>query len=263
MELYEKGQFEEAAIIFVDISGIEESERLYSECQKNILSDYSFINALRDSVLDRMKKANEGNIATDILIKTELVSLEKYENADFYDEHLKELAQQYISGLRIQLEGISSIEKWIQYEKMTEGRIKREEVLTDLYENYEFEKDNSEFIASYILDLPEAKKELNAFKEIDADIGTQINNQVLDVEYLSPYNIGIILHNNTKYTYDCEVEFWFYDGNNVLLCNGYDVVTNIKPDSDMLFNIYLQTGIENVATYECRTFEYNIISPNE
>ena len=262
-ELFNNGQFDEAGAIFKDLSDFENAGELYAECQKHVLSDYEFIDSLRDSVLYRMNKANEGNTSFDILIKTELVNLEKFEDAEFYDAHLKELAKQYIEGLRTQQEGVSSKAKWYYYEKMTEGKILREEVLTDLYENYGFEADNSEFIASYIMDLPGIKEEFNAFKEIEADLFDQLSADYVRTEYLSRYDLRVTLHNNTKYTYDCEITFWFYDANNTLLCDCYDVVSNIKPDTDTVFSFYVSNGSDRIASYEWESYEYNIIIPKE
>ena len=100
-QAYESGDWSKAIEFLSDLSFSDRESMLASALREKGMTenaDYSFLTDLETSVRYRMSEA-ENDTPLDVLIDTELSYIEKYRDLSFYDETLKELAQQYIRCL--------------------------------------------------------------------------------------------------------------------------------------------------------------------
>lgn len=254
--LMEKEQWQEAVNVLIEIEENEEAEALLDECQMHVYSDYQFLKDLEESILERMEKANSDEYYALELIKIELAHLEQYRNAEFYNFDIEEQKNKYLHGLDDQKESYSKQTDFEWYLLIQDGYISRLEALDYLYNTYDFCKDNAEFVANYIMELEPAKKELEAFNEIEADITEQINTGNFEVSY-DGYTIVLTLKNNTPYSFDGYIKERFYS-NDIFVGDSTSYVEKVAPNSKYVHTFYLPQGKGEINNDQTETYEYNI-----
>jgi len=289
VELFEKEEYSKAMELFAEISDYEDSKSKVAECKyylgiacmdneewesaidyfKDIAykdslellkhcerekgmhenSDYEFLSELEKSILDRMESANQSEVDQTQIVNKELVYIEKFKDATFYDDVLKEIAESYIYGLYVQRDALAK-EYYYEYQiEWQRGMVIREDALYKLYNDYNFMTDNKDFVTVYIVDYGDSKKLLTAYETIEADLDAQLKGGGILVEW-DEYrrSVSFTLQNNTQYTYDTVFEFDFVDGNNTLIESDNVYIRNIKPYSSFVVTAYI-SNFYNVKTY--------------
>lgn len=228
----ENGDFSAALELLTRIESYADSKDKIALCQREIgmteKADYAFLSDIEQSILNRMEKSTDGDSDYSKLVNTELAYLDKYTNADFYDDTLKQLAAKYVEGLNLQKEALT-FESESEYQLAWQrGLVYREEVMLELYTNYDFLSDNADFIGTYIAEVENEQWLLKAYEDIEADIGSQItDDSVWTIE--DGNNVCGTLKNNTEYTISTIFEFRFYDADEVMYESNETYIENIKP----------------------------------
>jgi hypothetical protein len=166
--------------------------------------------------------------------------VEKYDGKTFYDAKLKEIADKYIEGLRVQKAALSK-ELYYEYQiEWQKGIVLRYEALCELYENYDFLADNPDFIGTYVAQLESQQHIYNGYLAVEEDISKQTSSDEFEW-YVdsSGYNACCQLTNNTEYTFGIIFEMAFYDKNNVLFETNTGYVSEVKPGETYIVKIYI------------------------
>lgn len=240
-QLYDNKKYAEALELYINIHKYKDSKDKAELCKKEIgmneKSDYEFLDTIEKSILNRMSLSNQ-NADYKKMVNTELAYLEKYEKAEFYDNQLMRLAKKYIEGLSIQKDALSKEFIWEYQLLWQKGLVYRGEVLKSLYDNYNFLSEDTNFIGTYISEVEDNKKLLNAYEKIEADITSQLTENyewsLTDENYL----YGEVT-NNTEYTYSTTYEYSFYDVNNTLFDSNQKTIENIKPGDRYSISVYI------------------------
>lgn len=201
-------------------------------------ADNDFLSALEASVLDRINSVSNENYDNKTVVNTELVYVEEYKDATFFDENLKALAVKYIDGLNMQKDALGNenfSEVQIEWQK---GIVARYEVLRDLYEQYDFLSDNTDFIAIYVSACEDQQNLLRAYEALDDDIASQMNSDSFQW-YISGNEVYWTLKNNTNYTYSTTFNITLYDANNVVFDEATDFIENIPAGSSYTVSFYV------------------------
>lgn len=201
-------------------------------------ADNDFLSALEVSVLDRINSVSNENYDNKTVVNTELVYVEEYKDATFFDENLKTLAIKYIDGLNMQKDALGNdnfSEVQIEWQK---GIVARYEVLRDLYEQYDFLSDNTDFIAIYVSACEDQQNLLRAYEALDDDIASQMNSDSFQW-YISGNKVYWTLKNNTNYTYSTTFNITLYDANNVVFDEATDFIENIPAGSSYTVSFYV------------------------
>ncbi len=201
-------------------------------------ADNDFLSALEVSVLDRINSVSNENYDNKTVVNTELVYVEEYKDATFFDENLKTLAIKYIDGLNMQKDALGNdnfSEVQIEWQK---GIVARYEVLRDLYEQYDFLSDNTDFIAIYVSACEDQQNLLRAYEALDDDIASQMNSDSFQW-YISGNEVYWTLKNNTNYTYSTTFNITLYDANNVVFDEATDFIENIPAGSSYTVSFYV------------------------
>ncbi len=201
-------------------------------------ADNEFLSALETSILDRIDSVSNENYDNKTIINTELVYVEEYKDATFFDENLKELAIKYIDGLNMQKEALGNenfSEVQIEWQR---GIVARYEVLRDLYEQYDFLSDNTDFVAIYVSACEDQENLLRAYEALDNDIAEQMNSDSFQW-YIAGNQIYWTLNNNTNYTYSTTFNITLYDANDVVLDEATDYIENIPAGSSYTVSFYV------------------------
>lgn len=238
-ELYADKKYEEALAIYSELGEYEDSQKLVAECEKEIgmmtNADYDFLEAIEESVTNRMKMSDDGDNSYENIVNAELSILNAYENVTFYDENLGKLAEQYINGLKKQKEAISL--KYSEYQiKWQEGIVERYEALAALHEQYGIFDNNADFESDYISQIDSNKRLLEAFTAIDEDMTAQLDNVMF--ENIDYYTIAAPYTNNTSYDFDANFYFTFYNETGERVDESQEYVTNIKSGDNCLLKFY-------------------------
>lgn len=235
-DYYNKEKYKEAKSVYEELGDYKDSKDKTLECEKEInlssKADKAFLSDIEASILNRMKHKDSDDLTS--LVNTELAYLEKYKDAEFYDQNLKELAKDYIEGLNTQKDSFKEEYESDEDLKWQRGLVQRYEVLNKLYDEYGFLSDNAEFVASYVIDFENQKMLLDAHESINKDVNEQLKDtedfEIFFDEYDS--NIGTMegkVTNNTSYTYSATFDLTLRDANSVIFCTASDVKENIKP----------------------------------
>lgn len=156
MDLYNAGDFREAAALFEELGEYEDSETLLQNCEYELTADRRFIRALSQGLHKRWilagKQTEEAQTVTvegqeltvgdeysqEIYIKAELEGLLEFKTADFQDQQLQEKALEYIAALEkgIEAEKYAQVDAAKYYEMTDEVYVTRALLLSDFYNNY-------------------------------------------------------------------------------------------------------------------------------
>lgn len=284
LELMEAGDYEEAVEIFAEIEDYEDSSDKISECRYELgkaayesedwdlaisyfegldyedseemletctrekgmheNADYDFLEAIEESVLNRMEDSDSESSTYSDLVNTELAYLEEFENAEFYDENLKTIAQKYIEGLNIQKEALSANYEYEYQIEWIRGLVYREEALTELYEDYDFLSDNVDFVATYIYEYENNLALLTAYEAIEEDLSNQNSDDWEFYIYTDTSEVYFTFSNNTEYTYSTVFVMTFYDSDGVMLETQEDLIENITPGTTYEVSCYVENPEE-------------------
>lgn len=258
-KLFESGEYKEALELYSQIGDYEDSVEKIAICEKEIAmrenADYDFLEAIEKSVLGRMTASDNEDYAN--LVNTELVYLEEFQDRTFYDEKLHEVANKYIEGLYIQKDSLSESWQSEHQIKWQRGLVCREEALKELYEQYDFMKDNTEFVASYISDYEDNKSLLVAYETIDADIDGQLSSEEFQWT-LDEYEMWCIVNNNTDYEFSTVYEISFYNSDGIMFESTQAYIPNIKPHSSYKVSEYISDSYQ-VAGFEWNNYYTEVI----
>ncbi len=237
---YENANYKEASTIYTHLGDYGDSKNMLASCEKEIgmieNADYDFLKIIEESVLWRMGNNDEREYKT--LVDTELAYLQKFEEMDFFDPELKEIAIQYIEGLHIQKNALSLeviAEHQIEWQK---GAVLRFEALKKLYDNYDFLSDNEEFIGTYIAKCDEVNRVLDGYNAIENDLSSQLLAEDFQWEW-DGYNLFCTITNNTDYTYATVFEFKFQDADGVVYETSNTYIEDIKPGMSYRVEVFV------------------------
>lgn len=259
-EYMENEQWDSAMECFNSID-YKDSVDLKKQCERekgmNENADYKFLADLEKSILNRMEASNQ-EADYEELVDNELEYLEKYEDADFYDEDLKRMAQDYINGV---YEQKNSLYEYYNYKfdiKWLKGLIAREDALYELYNTYNFMSGNNDFISAYIVGYGENEKLLAAMEEIETDIDKQMKSENFQANLDADTQIfSFTLNNNTEHTYDTTFELSFLDTDNTEIEFTEVEIQNIKPHSSFDVSTYI-SNIYDISNFNYQNYYYNI-----
>ena len=251
------------AISYFSLSDFKDSNELVAQCEKEKgmreMDDYDFLEALEESVVERMQvtKPADGEYDYSNLVNTELVRLQEFEDASFYDTELESIAHEYLDGLYMQRNS-AQVTNWFADEQIMwqEGLVKRHSALKKLYDNYGFLKDNVEFVSTYIAEFEHQKSIAEAYKETEADLTSQVGENSENLQAaMYAYNNSIVLTftNNTEHTYSLGCEFYFYNANGAMFETTYTTTGLIKPG-----NAFTITGYVS-DVYKVHGFEFETL----
>lgn len=229
-----------------------------SFCSCNLgTTDKDFLSKMEESVTYRMENSDA---VTDEdrkeLVNTELAYLSEFGSLEFKDENLKKICTKYIEGLNKQKASFEEEFIGDQQMRWQEGMVLRFQALSELYKNYDFMKDNKEFIASYISKLEEEEKILKAMQEIEKDLQSQLDKIDCQVDTFNN-TVSLTLKNNTKYTYSTEFEASIYDKNKNLIEQVTDYKENIKPNTKFKITFY-SSDIKKMYSFDANGYTYDI-----
>ena len=196
-------------------------------------NDTDFLSKIEESVLGRMKSMSKENYDRKAIVTEELNNLLPFENKEFSDVELKNLALKYIEGLKHQKES-SEDEFDVEWQK---GTVICYGVLNDLYEKYDFLKDNAEFVNTYITSYEEQQKLLTALELIDKDLNSQVSDNMYG-DY-DGKNLNFDFKNNTEYTFSMRWEITYFDTKETIVGTETAIVDNIKANSNYKVSFYV------------------------
>jgi len=237
-ELFEAGSYDEAALIYGSLGDYLDSEDKVRDCVHQAgmssKSDRAFLEDIERSVNKRNELVEKGE-SDSVYVGAELAILEKYENAEFYDPYVKQLALRYIDGLRLQMEALDYEFSQLQI-VWTQGLVDRYSSLCELYENYGIFKDDPEFEAIYVSSLDDEIRNLDALKAIDADLTEQLDG--ITFGYKDWYTMTAPYTNNTEFDFDLAFTFTFYDYNGVRVENSEEYFPDIRAGEDCMLEFW-------------------------
>ena len=226
----------------------ENSEELLSEAVKekgmNEKSDSAFLKDMGVSLMKRYEKSEQKSTFDKTYPFIELTQIGKYKNADFYDPELKKLAGDYINGVELEIE---SFEKDVNYDQLKyyEGHAKRFKTLKALTDNYGFLKNNVDYMVNYYNMAEKEEKRYSAYKAVLEDLEKQFNKNPTAKNIENTLYYAIKIKNNTKYTYDMEVSYIFYDINECIVgtdtVNYYNIIAGRSYDLNVDFPVNANT----------------------
>ena len=204
-------------------------EGLDYENSEKMLTDCSFMIAIEESITRRMEINSKESSNYKTLVTTEMAFLEPFRNAVFYNSDLAKLAKMYIHGLDTQLDSLD-YELYYEFQiEWQEGMVERYTVLNSLYQNYDFMKDNQDFVGTYISQFDSVKNTLEGYYAIEKDLSAQYDDPNYGyVKQSGNYTI-LTLKNNTQFTFTSTWEFVYYDKNGVKLKSVSVTVSDIMP----------------------------------
>lgn len=249
------------AISYFKNNSYENSQELLSECKKekgmHEKSDYDFLNDVAVSVKERFSRP-DGTAYSD-LVNGELAHLDKYRNAEFYDDRLKELADMYLKGLDEQKSVAGQVLYADEQIMWQTGRVDRLTALNSLYEEYNLLQDDEEFVAAYILSFDEDRKLLDAYNDIENDLMSQVgeNSENLKASF-DGTDVTLEFTNNTPHEYSIGADFTFYDSNGTVNSQNSITTPIIKPGSTYNLTVYVPS-YDTFYGFEFETFYINVI----
>lgn len=222
-------------------------------------ADNDFLSALESAVTDRINSVNNENYDNKTIVNAELAYVEKYTDATFYDENLKSLAEKYIDGLNTQKDALrngESSELQIEWQR---GIVSRYEVLRDLYEQYDFLSNNTDFVAIYVSSCDDQKALLNAYEALDADIEKQMSAD--DFQWFIRGNeVYWTLKNNTDYTFSTTFNIALYGADDVRFDESIDNIENIPSGSSYTVSFYVGSP-NRISSFDWSNYYDAVILP--
>lgn len=200
-------KWDEAIGLFDTISDYEDSKKLSQDCkiekEKHEKADYDFLDTMTEAVMTRYKKS-QNDESLEICISYDLTTLSKYKEAEFYDKELQKLALEYISGVELQKESLTT-ELGQRQMKNYEGKVKRFNALKSLTDNYGLLKDNVDYQVNYYNEADKLSQEYEAFKEIEATL-----QDIFATAEPVDYSTARVTYNNTtNHNFDMFIYFTF------------------------------------------------------
>lgn len=203
--------------------------------------DLNFLRDLEEAILNRISDSK--TVDYSIIVSTELAYVEKYYESQFYDSRLKELSKKYIDGLYLQQKALD-FDYYSEYQvQWQNGMAERYESLKALYSEYDFLKDNKDFVGTYVYQCDNVRALADAYNELEADLGAQIEAKATDANawYIHDNHLYTQFFNNTDYTYSITWDFKFVEQKNTqnILGSHSDSIENIMPGESYLVEIYI------------------------
>ncbi len=254
--LLEQQNYEEALPYYRQLEGHRDSDDKAALCEQQIgmaaNADNDFLAALEQSVADRLNTTAQGSETVDlkIVVDTELAYLERFADAEFYDQRLCQLAAQYLEGLYEQQEALGETLRCDHDFSWLQGESDRLEALSCLYEEYGFMEEDVQFIANCVKQAEDAQTRLAAHKAIEDDIDEQTSFDAFEPEYEYLYDdwgrFSFRLKNNTEYTYSTVFDFWFLTENNNLFWSDSVSIENIRPGES--YTVAVEVNLKDCDT---------------
>lgn len=200
-------------------------------------TDADFLSRIEKSVLERMVVMEKGSYDRNAAVIAELNHIQPFEGKEFSDAKLKELALKYLEGLNLQKEASSAEFEYEEPISWQRGIVICCEVLTDLYDKYDFLKDNEGFVGTYISSYEEQQAILTAYESIDEDLSSQVSDD-MDGDY-DGTNLNFSFQNNTEYTFSTLWKITYFDAKETVVGTESTVVDNIKAGNEYTVSFYV------------------------
>lgn len=198
-------------------------------------TDEEFIDTLSRVVMERYKLASDEH-ELKICIDYELNELKEFKDKYFEDSSLQDLALSYIEGVEEQKAALGEKNKINRQNLHYLGMSHRYAALKKLTDNYDFLKDNDEYIAVYYNQAEKAEEDYNAVDRIQDDLIAQLDG--VNSTYVNDSTQRLKIKNNTEYTYDLRMYFTYYDDNDNTLDSGTEYYENITPGQKRNLDFY-------------------------
>lgn len=256
-EQYNKGlnaldnsEWDTAISVFGDIDYKDSKELLEKAKREKGMhenADYDFLDAISEAVMKRYEVSQKTNDLEKCLsYETEMLS--GFKDKSFYDENLKNLALDYISGVEMEKESLS-LDEGSQQLKLYEGKAKRFETLVKLTDNYGLLADNVDYKVNYYNQAEERTQKYNALKEIEEDLGNQLVGDNVRCEFIDDYTGRLYIVNHTSYTYDLKMHFIHYDENNNIIETFTKTYSDVEAGCGYNLDFYFPMESANVKWY--------------
>ena len=210
-------------------------------------ADYDFLGAISEAVMKRYEVAQKTSDLEKCL-SYEIEMLSGFKDKTFYDENLKNLALDYISGVEMEKESLS-LDEGSQQLKSYEGKAKRFETLVKLTDNYGVLADNVDYKVNYYNQAEEKTRQYNALKEIEEDLGNQLVGDNVRCEFIDDYTGRLYIVNHTSYTYDLKMHFIHYDENNNIIDTFTKTYSDVEAGCGYNLDFYFPMESANVKWY--------------
>lgn len=224
-DTFEAEDFAGAEILFEALGDYKDSAEMAQNCAREIgmreNADYAFLAELEAVVLNYI--ATFDDFANDAIydsMEAELDILEKYENETFFVERIHELAKMYIEGTETLQSQVSASFWGDQQMRNLESFALRYGALTELYNDYDFLKDDQSFFEYVVFQNDKYQKAYSGAVAVREDLMDQLKNA--DLDNLMDESTGTFtlpITNNTEYTYSAVVLLHLMDVRGVPLQN--------------------------------------------
>lgn len=256
-EQYNKGlnaldnsEWDTAISVFGDIDYKDSKELLEKAKREKGMhenADYDFLDAISEAVMKRYEVSQKtSDLEKCLSYETEMLS--GFKDKSFYDENLKNLALDYISGVEMEKESLS-LDEGSQQLKLYEGKAKRFETLVKLTDNYGLLADNVDYKVNYYNQAEERTQKYNALKEIEEDLGNQLVGDNVRCEFIDDYTGRLYIVNHTSYTYDLKMHFIHYDENNNIIETFTKTYSDVEAGCGYNLDFYFPMESANVKWY--------------
>ena len=242
------------------LSGCGELGNFENKQENESTVDKSFLAEIETAVLERMDTSTNTNRERKIAVDAELYQIMPFAEKEFLDTRLKQLAIQYIDGLKLQKEASKSEYDYEDPISWYEGLVTCYEVLNVLHQNYEFLTDNTKFIATYVLQLDEKQALLAAYKAVKEDLSEQCAGELVS-EY-DGTNMLLTFSNNTEYEYSTIWKIIYFDIDGTAVGTESTEVDNISPGQNFTVHFYVPLP-EKTDNYEFVAYFTNVVLTDE
>ena len=244
----------------VEISARGEANGQQGEKGNEATADKDFLAEIEAAVLERMDTPTNTNRERRIAVDAELYQITPFAEKEFLDAQLKQLAIQYIDGLKLQKEASETEHDYEEPITWYEGLVTCYEVLNVLHQNYDFLTDNSKFITTYVSQLNEKQALLAAYKAVEEDLSEQCAGELVN-DY-DGTNMSLTFSNNTEYEYSTIWKITYFDINGTAVGTESTEVENIC--SGQNYTVYFYVPLpEKTDNYEFTAYFTNVILPDE
>lgn len=204
----DEGRWSDARAI-IEKRNYADASSLIEECYMHEYADYDFLQTLEKSVTQRIANADAD---FNTIVQAELLLLDKFSNSDFYNSSIKELATNYIKGVKRQQRAIEEFDDHSGYFisdtiGWDEGRLQRYEAIDVLVKEFGLFSADPATATDCVNYLQTAKATL----EIDKDIQDQL------VGVYAEYNdktgqYYLTYKNRTEYEFDADFYAYYFYG---------------------------------------------------
>lgn len=261
--LYESVKYDEALIVFKEISKYEDSKKFIKDCEYQLSIDGQFMKALSKGLMDRWDY-NEDESKMDVsevknyrkkLVNCELDYISKFGDETFKDEELKKAASEYINALNEQLKAVDyyGIDDNRYSEEWDKGLNSRSLLIKKFVEKYNLLVDDayqtniSEFVtqAGIIVEQENIKEQVSRMIDVKFD-------EVKNSYGYKTYEATISNITNVTFSY-FGVMVNLYDENDVIIESPYaNPIQNFESGQKAKISFSTQKDfkrMEYVATY--------------